>query len=55
MAFIDDSRNMHGTVINGIPVYSPQELPQLIAEMNITHVLLAIPNADYRGLQAQSN
>lgn len=46
MAFVDDSRNMHGTVINGIPVYDPQELPQLIADMQITHVLLAIPNAE---------
>lgn len=44
MVFIDDSHNLHGTVINGIPVYSPHELPQLIADMDITHVLLALPN-----------
>ena len=46
MIFLDDSPNLHGTVINGIPVYDPRELPQLIAEMNITHVLLALPNIE---------
>ena len=46
MVFVDDSHNLHGTVINGIPVYDPRELPQLIADMEITHVLLALPNID---------
>jgi len=46
MVFIDDSRNLHGTVINGIPVYDPHELPNLIADMKLTHVLLALPNVD---------
>ncbi|MDB6060252.1 MAG: nucleoside-diphosphate sugar epimerase [Verrucomicrobiaceae bacterium] len=46
MVFLDDSRNLHGTVINGIPVYDPNELPQLIGDMDITHVLLALPNAE---------
>ncbi len=46
MIFLDDNRNVQGTVINGIPVYDPRELPQLIADMGITHVLLALPNID---------
>ncbi len=46
MAFLDDSHSLQGTVINGIPVHDPRELPQLIADMDITHVLLALPNID---------
>jgi FlaA1/EpsC-like NDP-sugar epimerase len=46
MVFVDDNRAVHGTVINGIPVFDPRDLPQLISEMNITHVLLAMPDAD---------
>lgn len=46
MVFLDDSHNIQGTVINGIPVYDPRELPQLIDDMGITHVLLALPNID---------
>lgn len=44
MVFLDDSHTLHGTVINGIPVYDPRDLPQLITDMDITHVLLALPN-----------
>lgn len=46
MVFLDDNPSLHGTVINGIPVYDPRELPQLISGMDITHVLLALPNID---------
>jgi FlaA1/EpsC-like NDP-sugar epimerase len=46
MVFIDDNPSFQRTVINGIPVYDPRELPSLIAEMSITHVLLALPDAD---------
>ncbi|HEY3697832.1 MAG TPA: nucleoside-diphosphate sugar epimerase/dehydratase [Spongiibacteraceae bacterium] len=46
MVFLDDSHNLQGTVINGIPVYDPRELPHLIADMDITHVLLALPDID---------
>lgn len=46
MVFLDDSRSVQGTVINGIPVYDPRELPELIADMGITHVFLALPNID---------
>ncbi len=46
MVFLDDSHSLHGTVINGIPVYDPRELPELVADMNITHVMLALPNID---------
>jgi len=46
MVFLDDNPGLQGTVINGIPVYSPHELPGLIGSMEITYVMLAIPTAD---------
>lgn len=46
MVFLDESHNVQGTVINGIPVYDPRELPELINSMGITHVFLALPNID---------
>jgi FlaA1/EpsC-like NDP-sugar epimerase len=46
MIFLDDNTSLHGTVINGIPVYDPRELPRLIADLGLSHVLLALPNAE---------
>ena len=44
MVFLDDSTGLQGTVINGIPVFDPRRLPELISDIGITHVLLAMPN-----------
>jgi FlaA1/EpsC-like NDP-sugar epimerase len=44
MVFLDDNRGLQGTVINGIPVFDPRRLPDLINDIGITHVLLAMPN-----------
>lgn len=46
MVFVDDSQSLWGTVINGIPVCDPQSLRQLVDDMGITHVLLALPNIE---------
>jgi FlaA1/EpsC-like NDP-sugar epimerase len=45
MVFLDDNRALQGTVINGIPIFDPRLLPDLISDIGITHVLLAMPNA----------
>ncbi len=46
VGFIDDDRRLwHGT-INGLPVYSPNEIPQLLkSRLGITDVLLVLPSA----------
>ncbi len=44
-AFVDEKSDLIGSVINGIRVYSPKELPKVIAAKNIKQVLLAIPSA----------
>ena len=45
VAFVDDDRKLQRSVINGLQVARPENLPQLIAEHDITQVLLAIPSA----------
>lgn len=48
VAFIDDSVPLHGSAINGVEVFSPEELPRLIGELEITRVLLAVPSVSRR-------
>ncbi len=45
VAFVDDDRTLQRSVINGLQVARPENLPQLVAEHDITQVLLAIPSA----------
>ena len=44
-AFIDDQKDLQGTVINGIKVYSSKKLTGLINQHKVQEVLLAIPSA----------
>lgn len=46
MVFLDDDAALQDTVINGVPVYDSAALPQLIDEIGISCVLLAIPTVD---------
>jgi FlaA1/EpsC-like NDP-sugar epimerase len=43
--FIDDWRGMRGTQVEGLKVYSPQDLEHLIERYEIEKILLAIPSA----------
>ncbi|MEM0954381.1 MAG: nucleoside-diphosphate sugar epimerase/dehydratase [Pseudomonadota bacterium] len=42
--FVDDDRRVQRSVINGVQVESPERLPGLIEEHDISQVLLAIPS-----------
>jgi FlaA1/EpsC-like NDP-sugar epimerase len=42
--FLDVDRSLHGTLIDGIKVYDPENLRELTATMGVKTVLLAIPN-----------
>ena len=44
--FIDDDFSLSKNTINGIPVYANNNLQELIHNLDITDVLLAIPSAD---------
>jgi FlaA1/EpsC-like NDP-sugar epimerase len=50
-AFIDDNVTLKGSIINGVEVFSPSDLPALIAEEEISTVLLAIPSQSRRRRQ----
>lgn len=42
--FLDDDERLHGHVLNGLPVYSPDDLQGLIETRGVTDVLLALPS-----------
>ncbi len=46
VALVDDNPALHGNVVSGVRVYSPDELDRLIAEFGVSHVLLALPSID---------
>lgn len=45
VGFVDDDERLHGHVINGLPVYGPSELADLVDDLSISDVLLAMPSA----------
>ena len=46
--FIDDNEALIGRVVNGVPVYHPSRLPELIKMLDISHVLLALPSVSHK-------
>jgi FlaA1/EpsC-like NDP-sugar epimerase len=42
--YLDDDRNLHGSLINGVRVYAPHELKDAVTHLNVKTVLLAVPN-----------
>jgi FlaA1/EpsC-like NDP-sugar epimerase len=47
VAFVDDSRHIVGSIVNGIRVYSPSSLSELISNFSVRQILLAIPSATH--------
>lgn len=46
VGFVDDDQRLWKGIINGLPVYAPDEIPRLLASgLGITDVLLAMPAA----------
>ena len=48
VVFVDDRAALRGSQINGLSVFSPEDLPQLVVTRNIDRVLLAMPSASHR-------
>jgi FlaA1/EpsC-like NDP-sugar epimerase len=48
LVFIDDKKSLHGRMVNGIKVHSPDQLPALIKDRRIDRVLLALPSLTRR-------
>ena len=45
IGYLDDDDRLHGHALNGLPIFSPGDLPSLVVHRNISDVLLAIPSA----------
>ena len=45
VGFLDDDVSLHGHVLNGLPIYSPDDLQDLVPTVGINTVLLTIPSA----------
>jgi UDP-N-acetylglucosamine 4,6-dehydratase len=48
VAFVDDNPALSGAVLNGVEVHAPVVLPELIDELGVTRVLLALPSVSRR-------
>lgn len=48
VGFLDDDPRLQGQVLNGQPIFAPDQLPTLIKTKGISHVLLALPSASRR-------
>ncbi|WP_371131414.1 polysaccharide biosynthesis protein [Rhodoferax sp.] len=45
LGFVDDDATKAGRSLNGVPVFSPHEVPQVVAKQGVTDILLALPSA----------
>jgi len=45
LGFVDDDSAKVGRSVNGVPVYSPTEVPAVVAQQGVTDILLALPSA----------
>lgn len=44
IGFLDDDDRLHGHVLNGQPIYNPEDLTHLVTTLNVSDVLLAMPS-----------
>ena len=44
VGFLDDDDRLHGHVLNGLPIYDPADLAEILNEVPATDVLLALPS-----------
>ena len=44
VGFFDDDDRLHGHVLDGFPIFEPDDLPNLIVSKRLTHILLAMPS-----------
>ncbi|UUZ66980.1 polysaccharide biosynthesis protein [Polaromonas sp. P2-4] len=45
LGFVDDDASKVGRSINGVPVLSPTDAPEVVARQDVTDILLALPSA----------
>lgn len=45
VGFLDDDHRLHKQVLNGLPIFNPEQLPYWIEHLDVSLVLLAVPSA----------
>lgn len=48
IGFLDDDRKMQGHIINGAPIFNPDDLERVARRFRVTDVLLALPSVGQR-------
>ena len=48
LGFLDDDERLHGQVLNGLRIYNPSSLKDLVTSKGVSSVLLALPTASRR-------
>lgn len=48
VGFVDDDERLHGQMLNGLPVYGPDDLEAVVATEHIRDVILAMPSVPRR-------
>jgi len=51
VGFLDDNKNLCGSTLNGLKIYTPENINELIEKQSISSVLLAMPNLSIRKQQ----
>jgi len=44
VGFLDDDDRLHGHVLNGLPIHNPAHLAEVLVDVAVSHVLLALPS-----------
>jgi len=45
VGFVDDARDLHGSLIGRLPVFGPHQLAEAVQDMRVAEIYLAIPSA----------
>lgn len=46
LAFVDNNKHLHGSKLNGLPIYSPNRLAEILEKHAVDEIFLAIPSLD---------
>ena len=44
VGFLDDDDRLHGNMLNGLPIHNPSDLTEILVDVPVTDVLLALPS-----------
>jgi FlaA1/EpsC-like NDP-sugar epimerase len=44
MGYVDDDERLHGHILNGVPIFSPQKLLKVVEDKQVEEIYLALPS-----------